>query len=106
MFDIGFGELLIIGLIGLLVLGPERLPGVARTVGGFVRKARRSWQQMQAELTKEVDRSRIQQVKDEMEQTRQQLRDNLQSADQSMQQTSEQLKQTVEMVENNDQDKS
>ena len=43
MFDVGFAEIFLLALIGLLVLGPERLPGVARTVGGFVRKARTSW---------------------------------------------------------------
>ena len=43
MFDVGFAEVFLLALIGLLVLGPERLPGVARTVGGFVRKARMSW---------------------------------------------------------------
>jgi sec-independent protein translocase protein TatB len=43
MFDVGFTELFLLALIGLLVLGPERLPGVARTIGGFVRKARASW---------------------------------------------------------------
>jgi len=55
MFDIGFSELFLLSLIGLLVLGPERLPGVARTLGGFVRKARRSWislrQTIESELT-------------------------------------------------------
>jgi len=43
MFDVGFAEIFLLALIGLLVLGPERLPGVARTVGGYVRKARASW---------------------------------------------------------------
>jgi len=43
MFDIGFSELFLLGLIGLLVLGPERLPKVARTLGALVRKARTSW---------------------------------------------------------------
>ncbi len=43
MFDVGFAELFLLALIGLLVLGPERLPGVARTIGGYVRKARSSW---------------------------------------------------------------
>jgi len=43
MIDVGFAELFLLSLIGLLVLGPERLPAVARTVGGFVRKARASW---------------------------------------------------------------
>jgi len=43
MFDVGFAEIFLLALIGLLVLGPERLPGVARTIGGYVRKARSSW---------------------------------------------------------------
>jgi len=43
MFDVGFSELFLLALIGLLVLGPERLPKVARTLGGLVRKARVSW---------------------------------------------------------------
>ena len=43
MFDVGFAELFLLALIGLLVLGPERLPAVARTLGGYVRKARASW---------------------------------------------------------------
>jgi sec-independent protein translocase protein TatB len=43
MFDVGFAELFLLALIGLLVLGPERLPRAARTIGGFVRKARASW---------------------------------------------------------------
>lgn len=43
MFDVGFAEIFLLVIIGLLVLGPERLPAVARTLGGFVRKARMSW---------------------------------------------------------------
>lgn len=98
MFDIGFGELLLIGLVGLLVLGPERLPGVAKTLGGFVRKARRTWQQMRVELEQEVDRSRIQDIKNEMTETRQQLRETMKSADQSLRDTGDQLKQTVDKI--------
>lgn len=43
MFDVGFAELFLLALVGLLVLGPERLPKAARTLGGLVRKARTSW---------------------------------------------------------------
>jgi len=43
MFDVGFAEIFLLSVIGLLVLGPERLPAVARTLGGFMRKARASW---------------------------------------------------------------
>jgi sec-independent protein translocase protein TatB len=54
MFDVGFAEIFLLALIGLLVLGPERLPGVARTVGGFVRKARASWVSLRRTIESEL----------------------------------------------------
>ncbi|MDX2415919.1 MAG: Sec-independent protein translocase protein TatB [Xanthomonadales bacterium] len=54
MFDVGFAEIFLLALIGLLVLGPERLPGVARTVGGFVRKARMSWVSLRNTIESEL----------------------------------------------------
>lgn len=53
MFDVGFFELLLIGTVGLLVLGPERLPRAARTVGLWMRKARGAWYSMRAEMERE-----------------------------------------------------
>lgn len=52
MFDIGFLEILLVGVIALLVLGPERLPGAARTAGKWVGKARG----MVSQVTQEIDR--------------------------------------------------
>ncbi len=54
MFDVGFIELMIIGIVGLLVLGPEKLPAAARTVGGFVRRARASWMSVRNEFEREL----------------------------------------------------
>jgi len=54
MFDVGFAELFLLALIGLMVLGPERLPGVARTLGGFVRKARTSWNSLRNTIEAEL----------------------------------------------------
>ena len=54
MFDIGFAELLLLSLIGLLVLGPERLPRVARTLGGMARRARSSWLSLKRSIEAEM----------------------------------------------------
>jgi len=54
MFDIGFQELLLIAVLGLLVLGPERLPRVARTLGGYLRKARQTWYSVRTEIESEL----------------------------------------------------
>lgn len=54
MFDIGFLELSLLFVIGLLVLGPERLPRVARTIGMYLRKARRTWYSVRSEIEQEL----------------------------------------------------
>lgn len=54
MFDISFVELLTVGVVALVVLGPERLPAAARTVGGLLRRARSSWQSVRDEFEREV----------------------------------------------------
>ncbi len=52
MFDVGFWELAIIGVVALVIVGPERLPGLARTVGLWVGKGRR----MISEVKRDIDR--------------------------------------------------
>jgi len=54
MFDIGMGEFGLIAVVALLVLGPERLPGAARTVGALLRKARQGWQNVRDEVEREL----------------------------------------------------
>ena len=54
MFDIGFSELLIIAVVALVVLGPERLPKAARYTGLWVRKARAQWYSVKAEFEREM----------------------------------------------------
>ncbi|MEO7251322.1 MAG: Sec-independent protein translocase protein TatB, partial [Arenimonas sp.] len=54
MFDVGFSELLIIAVVALLVLGPERLPKAARFAGLWVRRARAQWYSVKAEFEREI----------------------------------------------------
>lgn len=55
MFDIGFWELCVIGVVLLLVLGPERMPEVARQIGYWVGRARRTVNSLKAEMKRELD---------------------------------------------------
>jgi sec-independent protein translocase protein TatB len=55
MFDVGFTELVLLGIIALIVLGPERLPKAARIFGGFLRRARRSFESIKQEIEREID---------------------------------------------------
>ena len=54
MFDVGFWEVTLIGVVALLVVGPERLPALARTVGRYVGKARRYADHIRREIEREV----------------------------------------------------
>jgi len=66
MFDISFPELVVIGVIALLVLGPDRLPGALRTLGLWVGRISRTFSAMKAEIKREVGLDDIrQQLHDE-----------------------------------------
>ncbi|MGD8525666.1 MAG: Sec-independent protein translocase protein TatB [Thioalkalispiraceae bacterium] len=59
MFDIGFWELAIIGVVALLVIGPERLPDVARTTGRWVGRIRRFIVNVKADIDKEIQQEEL-----------------------------------------------
>lgn len=59
MFDLSFSELLIVGLIALIVLGPKRLPEVARTAGSWVAKTRRFVAGVKQEFDRELQREEL-----------------------------------------------
>lgn len=60
MFDIGFSELLLVAVIGLVVLGPERLPVAVRTVAGWIRAMRSLASNVQNELSQELKLQELQ----------------------------------------------
>jgi len=62
MFDIGFWELLVIGVVALLVIGPERLPKVARTTGLWVGRARRFVATVKADIDREIAADELKKV--------------------------------------------
>ncbi|WP_440866747.1 Sec-independent protein translocase protein TatB [Symbiopectobacterium purcellii] len=74
MFDIGFGELMLVMVIGLVVLGPERLPVAVKTIAGWVRTLRSLASTVQNELTQEL---KLQELQDSLKKVEQASLKNL-----------------------------
>lgn len=74
MFDIGFWELLLIGVVGLLVIGPERLPTVATLAGQWVGRLRRFARHMRSEIQEELESEHLKQVLDQQNREMESLR--------------------------------
>jgi sec-independent protein translocase protein TatB len=68
MFDVGFSELILLGIVALVVLGPEKLPHAARMAGAWLGKIKRTVIDIQAEIEKEVSAAELKQrMNDEIE---------------------------------------
>jgi sec-independent protein translocase protein TatB len=67
MFDVGFSELVVIGIVALVVIGPERLPRVARTAGVLFGRLQRYVAQVKADVGREIEMSDLKEAKAEFE---------------------------------------
>ncbi len=65
MFDFSFGELAVIGAVALVVLGPERLPKVARTVGEWAGKAQRYVSQVKTDINREMEVAELKKLQEQ-----------------------------------------
>lgn len=94
MFDIGFSELLLFGVIALIVLGPEKLPKAVRTAGRYYAKFRRTLVNIQSEIEHELDiaetrkqmqaeLARIREAEADMKRQMDELKSNIQDLQQS-----------------------
>jgi sec-independent protein translocase protein TatB len=89
MFDVGFAELLIIAVVALFVLGPERLPKAARFTGLWVRKARAQWYAVKSELELEL-------AQDEMKKHLQSVENSIKAPMQDLQQDLQQTESDIQ----------
>jgi len=94
MFDVGFSELIVIALVALIVIGPERLPRVARTLGALLGRAQRYVNDVKADIQREVDLDELKSIKStfqdaakSVEQSVSQVGAELQSAGESLNQS-------------------
>jgi sec-independent protein translocase protein TatB len=68
MFDIAFSELMVIGVIALLVIGPEKLPRMARTLGHLAGKLQRYVSDVKADINREIELDDLKKMRDSMQQ--------------------------------------
>lgn len=71
MFDIGISELMVIAVVALVVIGPERLPRVARTAGHLLGRLQRYVNDVKADINREMELEELRKFKDEFEKTAQ-----------------------------------
>lgn len=68
VFDIGFSELVVIGLVALIVIGPEKLPRVARTVGHLIGRLQRYVADVKSDINREVELEELRKMRDSVQQ--------------------------------------
>lgn len=79
MFDIAFSEMLIIAVIALVVIGPEKLPKVAKTVGHLLGKAQRYVSDVKSEINREIEIDELRKLQAEMQASARQVENDLQT---------------------------
>jgi sec-independent protein translocase protein TatB len=67
MFDIGFSELLVIGVVALVVIGPEKLPRMARTLGHLAGRLQRYVSDVKADINREIELEELRKMRDSMQ---------------------------------------
>ena len=96
MFDIGFSELLVIGVVALVVLGPERLPKVARTAGHLFGRLQRYVATVKADLNREMEMSEFSKVKQEVQEAARAFEQSAQQHTASMEAEARALSESLE----------
>ncbi|MBB4129937.1 Sec-independent protein translocase protein TatB [Xanthomonas sp. 3075] len=86
MFDIGVGELTLIAIVALVVLGPERLPKAARFAGLWVRRARAQWDSVKQELERELEAEELKRSLQDVQASLREAEDQLRNKQQQVEQ--------------------
>src|SRR3954468_11715083 len=93
MFDIGFSELMVIGVVALIVIGPEKLPRVARTVGHLLGRMQRYVSDVKADINREIELEELRKMRDSMQKA---ATDVQTSVDAELNKTADDLNRAVE----------
>jgi sec-independent protein translocase protein TatB len=95
MFDIGFSELMVIGVVALIVIGPEKLPRMARTVGHLAGRLQRYVSDVKADINREIELDELRKMRDSMQQAASNFESTVQT---EMNKTETELNKSVEDV--------
>ena len=95
MFDIAFTELMVIGVVALIVIGPEKLPRMARTVGHLAGRLQRYVSDVKADINREIELDELRKMRDSMQQAASNFESTVQT---EMNQTETELNKSVEAV--------
>ena len=80
MIDLGLSKIAIIGVVALIVIGPEKLPKVARMAGTLYGRAQRYLHEVKSEVSREIELDELRNLKKEVEETAQTIRSGVESA--------------------------
>lgn len=83
MFGLSFSEIMLIGVVALIVIGPEKLPRVARTVGHLLGRAQRYVNDVKTDIRKEMDATEIGDLKNQMQEAANSVRSSVEEAGKS-----------------------
>ncbi len=95
MFDIGFSELIVIGIVALVVIGPERLPKVARTAGHLLGRMQRYVNDVKSDISREMQLDELKKLQADMQDSARSFQQTISSEMQSVQQIADQTAQSV-----------
>ncbi len=102
MFDFSFGELAVIGSVALIVLGPERLPKVARTVGDWLGKAQRYVSQVKSDINREIELSELKKLQEEARTAAQSVQSAVQGAEADLNKAASDISASTEAASSTD----
>lgn len=93
MFDIGFSELLVIGVVALVVIGPEKLPRMARTLGHLAGRLQRYVADVKADINREIELDELRKMRDSMQKSAAEMESSVSA---EMNKTADELNKAVE----------
>ncbi len=103
MFDIAFSELLVIGLVALIVIGPERLPKLARTAGQWLGKLNRYVAQVKQDIDRDLKLEELRRLQQEMKETAQRYEILAEETRREIEEEADQVKRVVAAMSTTDQ---